>query len=124
MENLSKSSSEINYIPVTLKNGDLENINIAYDEETKRVEMMIDLGDEKLVDFLLNNTNNIKWIKIWEVMYVNKIEMDMFETILFDYIFNKGYTIRKISAITGNGISYTYELRKKLLDKIRAAVSK
>lgn len=121
MKNLDKGNSEINYIPVTFRGEDAQILNVVVSEWNK-IEMMIDLDDEMLVDFLHNNTNNEKWIKIYEVMFSNKIELDMFETILFDYIFNKGWSIRKISEVTGNGPSYTYQLRKKLILKIREAI--
>lgn len=122
MKNLEKPNSEINYTPVTFKLGVDDAPEIAVEEGWKKVEMMIDLDDEMLVDFLMNNTNNDKWLKIYEVMYSKKVELDMFENILFDYIFVKGWSIRKISAITGNGPSYTYQLRRRLIDKIKTAI--
>lgn len=121
MLNLDKSRSDINYIPVMFRGGDIDNVKIGYDEWVK-VDMMMDLNDAKLVDFLINNANNEKWIKIYEVLFSEKIKLNMFENILFDYIFNKGLSIRKIAKLTGNGDSYTYDLRKKLINKIREAL--
>jgi len=123
MKNLQRPNSEINYTPVTLKCSDdgLEIVDSSNDY--KKIEMMIDLNDEALVDFLVNNHNSDKWIKIYEVVYSKKIELDMFENILFDYVLIKGWSIRKISEVTGNGRSYTYQLRKKLLDKLKLAIT-
>lgn len=126
MVNINKPSGELNYQSIKgLEFGSMdieEAINIGSDDSVK-IDMMIDLGDEQMVDFLINNDDSRKWIEIYGVMYGGTVKMDIFERILFDYIFNKGLSISKISQKTGNGKSYTYQLRKKLLEKLKASIN-
>lgn len=95
----------------------IDKLDVEYVDE--RIELMIDLKDEVLSDFLLNNPNNDKWIKIYRVIYDKKIKLDLFEEIVFDYMFNKGLTIKKISEITGNSRSWVQLYRKSLIEKIK-----
>lgn len=122
IQNLLKSRSEINHIPIQLKsNIEIENIEISDSSlEEKRIELIIDLSDdEQIIDFLMNNPNNEKWLKIYEVINTKKLKLDIFEQILFDYVFIKGLSIAKISNITGNTQNYTWRLRKNLIQKIK-----
>lgn len=65
MNNLSKPNSEINYMPVTLK-GTLEEDQASWNQ-IDRIDLEIDLEDEKLIDFLLNTEQNELWIRIYQV---------------------------------------------------------
>ena len=119
MTNLKKGNSAINYTPKTLKGDDLDyEINDDGYSERKN-EMMIDLDDEVAVDFLLNNENNERWLKIYDLVYRKGLDLDLFEKILFEYIFIDGMSIRDIVKITGNSQDYIYKQRKKLIEKIK-----
>lgn len=135
--NLSKPQSEINYTPVVLRtsyDAETEGPNLreynSYKEhiadpdnlEAKLV-LAIDLDDEVLIDFLLNNQNNERWIKLYQIFYEKKIELDLFEEIIFDYIFKQGLSIRQIAKLTNNSASWIYRYRKSLLDKIRIVLN-
>jgi hypothetical protein len=127
--NLSKPQSEINYTPVTLRksiydDGIVSELygSIKVDVETEMM-LKIDLGDDTLIDFLLNNHNNDKWIKLYKIFYEKKIELDLFEEVVFDYIFKQGLSIRQIAKMTDNHPSWIYRYRKSLLDKIKAALN-
>lgn len=67
----------------------------------------------------MNNENNERWLKIYELVYRKGLEMNLFERILFQYIFLDGLSIRDIVKITGNSQDYIYKQRKKLIEKIR-----
>lgn len=117
MSNLSKPNSEINYMPVTLKNT-LEE-DQAYYSQIDRIDLEIDLQDEKLVDFLLNTEQNDLWIRIYQVFFEKRINFDIFEEVIFDYVFNQGLSIRDISKLTNNSPSWIYRQRKSVIDKIK-----
>jgi hypothetical protein len=128
MCNLSKPNSEINYIPVTFKTFDSEEAeemmkNLPQNEDLE-VELMmrIDLDDERLIDFLLHNDQNDKWIQIYKIMNEKRVELDLFEEIVFDYVFVQGLSIRDIAKITGNSASWCYRYRKSVIQKLRAAI--
>lgn len=123
--NLNRPYSELNYVPVTVRN-DYDDINMnkyTYNPEDEW-NMNIDLDNDILVDFLNNNKNNGKWIKIWKVIYDKKIEMDLFEEVIFDYIFKQGLSISEIAKITNNNKSWIYTYRKSLINKIKLAIEK
>lgn len=122
MVNMSKPNSEINYSPVTLKGSINEDCHITTNIEDK-IDLQIDLEDERLVDFLLNNEQTDKWIKIYEVIYLKKIELDLYESIIFDYVFSQGLSIRQIAALTNNSPSWIYKQRKAVIDKIKKAIN-
>jgi hypothetical protein len=124
MVNLSKPNSEINYVPVTLKGSidSEDNQNISY-TSIEEIEIRIDLVDERLVDFLLNNEQTDLWINIYDVFYKKKIKLDIFEEVIFDYVFNQGLTIREISKLTNNSPSWIYRQRKSLIEKIKICIN-
>jgi hypothetical protein len=123
MMNLKRSNSAINYKSLTFQNSIPENFDVPDSgDELKKWDYLIDLGDEELVDFLVNNHNNDKWIKIWEVFYRNKVKFNLFEKIMFDYVFIKGFSIRKIQQITGNSQDFVYKMRKSLIQKIKEEI--
>ena len=120
---INKPNGKLHYHPKKIlgtKVEDFDNIDVEYLDE--RIELMIDLKDERLVDFLLNNPNNDKWTKIYRIVYDKKIKLDLFEEIVFDYMFNKGLTIKKISEITGNSRSWVQMFRTSLIKKIKEAL--
>jgi hypothetical protein len=132
MINLSKPQSEINYVPVVLRSScddDKDNTSIIKENIADSVDleatlmMQMDLEDEILIDFITNNHNNQKWIKIYEIFYEKKIELDLFEEVIFDYIFKQGLSIREIAKLTNNSPSWIYRYRKSLLDKIKAVLN-
>jgi hypothetical protein len=121
--NINKKRGKLNFVKGQDKtdfNIEVEDLNISYSDD--KTEMMMDLNDENIVDFLLNNPNNSKWLKIYEIVYEKKIELNLFEGIIFDYIFIDGFSIKEISAITGNSKSWTQQYRKSLIDKIKKAI--
>ena len=119
MTNLSRGNSSINYTPKTLKGSDLD-YDLGDDGRYEsKIDMMIDLNDEVAVDFLLNNENNERWLKIYDLVYRKGLDLDIFEKILFQYIFLDGMSIRDIVKITGNSQDYIYKQRKKLIEKIK-----
>jgi hypothetical protein len=122
MVNLNKSSSAINYTPKTLKGGDLD-YEFGDDNYSERKgDMMLDLDDEVAVDFLLNNENNERWLKIYDLVFRGGLEMDLFERILFQYIFLDGLSIRDIVKITGNSQDYIYKQRRALIERIKEKI--
>jgi hypothetical protein len=120
MWNLKRGNSKINYIPSGFKghDGDIEDFGDRRDLD--KVDLMMDLGDEVAVDFLLNNENNERWLKIYEVVYKGGLDMNFFEKILFEYIFLEGLSIRDIVKITGNSQDYIYKQRKRLIERIKS----
>jgi hypothetical protein len=122
MVNLSKTSSAINYTPKTLKGSDLEWDLGDGGMSAMKLDMMIDLEDEVAVDFLMNNDNNERWLKIYDIVFRGGLEMDFFEKILFQYIFLEGMSIRDIVKITGNSQDYIYKQRKSLIKKIKEKI--
>lgn len=128
MCNLKKPNSEINYIPVGFRSTtdeEQENLILTYrteDDLENELMLRIDLEDERLVDFLLNNEQNDKWIMIYEILHQKKVKLDLFEEIIFDYVFNQGFSIRHIAKITGNSMSWCYRYRKSVIEKIKRAI--
>ena len=122
MTNLSKPNSAINYVPKTLKTSDIEFDISDNGKETLKSDMMLDLNDEVAVDFLLNNENNERWLKIYDLVYRRGLKLDLFEKILFQYIFLDGMSIRDIVKITGNSQDYIYKQRRLLIEKIKSKI--
>lgn len=119
MMNLRRRNSAINYKPITFGEGEMPDIHVSPENA---IDLMIDLDDEVAVDFLLNNENNERWLKIYNIVYRGGIELDLFEKILFEYIFLKGMSIRDIVKITGNSQDYIYKQRRKLIEKIKMEI--
>jgi hypothetical protein len=120
MKTLTKSNSKINYQPVGFRLINNEYVVERSDsDDIKRSDLKLDLGDDTLVDFMMNNPNNDKWLRIYELIYSKKIKMDLFEEILFEYVFIDGLSIRKIVKITGNSKTSIYQMRKELIKKIK-----
>jgi hypothetical protein len=120
MKNLSKSNSKINYKPLTFQNK--LDFDIVGEDPEDEINMRIDFNDPELVDFLLHNELSDKWIKIFKVVHRGEVHLDLFEQILFEYIFLKGYSAKKISEITGNSVSWVFGKRKKLILKIKEKI--
>jgi hypothetical protein len=119
MRNLKLPNSKINYIPSVLKNSAPDDFDIPDIDIDTKIDLMIDLNDEIIVDFLINNYNNEKWLKIYNAIYGRKINLDFFEEILFEYVFIDGLSISKIREITGCSQSFIYKMRKELIEKIK-----
>jgi hypothetical protein len=119
MTNLKKGNSAINYTPKTLKSNGSDFDVSDYSHTERKLDMMLDLDDEVAVDFLLNNENNERWLKIYDLVFRGGLEMDLFERILFQYIFLEGLSIRDIVKITGNSQDYIYKQRRALIEKIK-----
>lgn len=125
MMNLRKSNSAINYIPKALNGVDLDYFELSDEGRTElKVHMMMDLNDEVAVDFLMNNENNERWLKIYNIVYRGGMELDLFEKIIFEYVFLKGMSIREIVSITGNSQDYIYKTRRALIDRIKEELNK
>lgn len=118
MKNLTQKNSKLNYQPIVLR-GDLEGIEIGDSSEELKNDLRMDLKDERLVDFMINNDNNERWMKIYDIIYTKGIKMNLFEEILFEYVFIEGLSIAKIREITGNSQSFIYKMRKELIEKIK-----
>jgi hypothetical protein len=121
MQNINKPNGPLNYKPVTLKTS-INDIEVADHFNEDELDINIDFVDEELKDFLLHNTNSEKWIKIFKVVHRREVDLDLFETILFEYIFLNGYSAKHISEITGNSISWVFGKRKKLINKIKEKI--
>jgi hypothetical protein len=119
MKNLKLPNSKINYIPTVLRNAAPDDFDTPDTTDYSKIDLMIDLNDEIIVDFLINNYNNERWLKIYNSIYGNKIQLNLFEQILFEYVFINGYSISKIKEITGNSQSFIYKMRKELIEKIK-----
>lgn len=128
MTNLSKPQSEINYVPVTLK-GTIHSKKVFEEQHHQKwnqidiIDLKIDLEDERLIDFLLNNEQNQLWISIYEVFFEKRLQFDIFEEVIFDYVFNQGLSIRDISRLTNNSPSWIYKQRKSVIDKIKLYIN-
>lgn len=122
MSNLSKPQSEINYVPVTLK-GTLEEHHEQKWDQIEAIDLKIDLEDDRLIDFLINNEQNDLWISIYEVFFEKRLQFDIFEEVIFDYVFNQGLSIREISKLTNNSPSWIYRQRKSVIDKIKLYIN-
>ncbi len=85
-------------------------------------DLALDLKDPVLIDFLLNNHNNQKWTQIYRIIYDKQIELNLFESIMFEYVFLQGLSIREIQKITGNSFSWVYQYRKSLIEKIKKSL--
>jgi len=120
-KNYAKPNSPLNYIPVTLK-GNLDDLESPVESPELEWDLQLDLKNEEAIDFLLNNKNNEKWMKIYETVYRKHIDLNLFENILFDYVFIQGLSIREISVITGSSTSFIYKIRKELINKIKLKV--
>ncbi len=115
MKVLSNSTSPINYKPVTIRH-ELQP-NEPYYSPMDETELLIDLGDEAIVDFFLNNPYNDKWVRIWSA--IRHLKLNIFEEVIYDYVFIKGYSIDKISKITDIPKSSVYRFRTQLIQKIK-----
>jgi hypothetical protein len=118
MVNLDKPNGELNYLPIALRDSESEDCEYGEDIETK-LDMMIDLDNEELVDFLINNDQSDNILKIYKILYEKKLELNLFEQVVFDYVFKDGLSIQKIANITGNSKSWIYRFRKDLITKIK-----
>lgn len=124
MSNLSKPQSEINYVPVTLRDTLDDNHEKGQSwNQLELIDLKIDLEDERLIDFLINNEQTDLWISIYEVFYKKQIDLDIFESIIFDYVFNQGLSIRDIAKLTNNSPSWIYRQRKSVIDKIKKVIN-
>lgn len=131
--NLNKPSSQINYTPIVLRNSYddmISDCGLCYkdilpsdDNLEESLTLKIDLEDDTLIDFLINNKNNEKWIKIYSIFHQKKIELDLFEEVIFDYVFKQGLSIRKIAELTNNSTQWVYMYRKSLIDKIKKMIN-
>ena len=121
MYNLRKPQSELNYTPIVMRGDFIDDHYFGHNPE-KELIMNIDIKDPILIDFLLNNKNTDLWIRIYDVVYNKKIDLNMFENIIFDYTFNKGMSVKDIAKITGNSYSWVYSFRRDVIKKIKNAV--
>lgn len=122
MKNLKLPNSKINYVPMVLRNAVPEDFDIPDATNYSKIDLMIDLDDEIIVDFLINNYNNEKWLRIYNAIYGRKVQLNLFEEILFEYVFIQGLSIAKIREITGNSQSFIYKMRKELIEKIKKEI--
>ena len=113
--NLRKPMSEINYIPKPLLN-DLTGVDVSYDPMVK-VELEIDLQDDKLVDFFMNNPYNDKWMCLYKTK--ENLSLDIFEDIIYEMVFIDGLSVREIAKLTNNSPSWVYQYRKRVIQKIK-----
>lgn len=116
IKNLEKPNSAINYTPVGFRSGKIPVVSV---DDWKATDMRIDLGNEEAVDFLTNNSQNEKWLKIYNLIYRGGLKLNLFEKILFDYVFIQALSIREIVKITGNSQDYIYKQRRALIEKIK-----
>ena len=122
MKNINKPSGKLNYKKKLEKTYDYEIPEVHVDIEDL-LDMNIDLKDENIIDFLTNNPNTDSWIKLYKIIYKGEIQFNLFEEIMLDYILS-GLSIKEISKITGNSISWVYQYRKNLIDKIKERIKK
>lgn len=113
---------KLNYKKKLEKTYDYEIPEVHVDIEDL-LDMNIDLKDENIIDFLTNNPNTDSWIKLYKIIYKGEIQFNLFEEIMLDYILS-GLSIKEISKITGNSISWVYQYRKNLIDKIKERIKK
>jgi len=117
IKNINKPNGDLHRSPVNLSYIDYD---LGQSEDpTEKMDMMLDIKDEMIIDFLLNGKNNDKWIKIYDVIYNKKLELNMFESIVYDYVFIKHMSISQISAITGNSRTWVQTYRKQVIQKIK-----
>jgi hypothetical protein len=123
MNYLLKPKSDINYSSNMFKNQQLVGDEVYDDMMDAKIDLNIDFDDnDELIDFLLNNDNSKKWIKIYEILYTNKVELDIFEKSLFDYIFQDGLSVRQVATLTNSSVSWIYQKRVELIKKIKDAI--
>lgn len=121
--NMKLSNSKLNYKPrvggYEISYLEDEEVKDYISDETTKNMIKIDLGSDELVDFLVNNGSSEYWIKIYDVIYGNKMKMNIFESSLYEMVFEMGWGIRKIAEITGLSVRFVYIIRKTLIKKIK-----
>lgn len=122
-KNITKVNSPLNYKPIAFRGDEINEDLGGTWEQFNEVDIEIDTGSKEIVDFLINHENKDKWIKIWNIVYKKDIKLDLFEKILFEYIFIQGLSIRDIVKITGNSQNYIYEQRRALISKIKKEIN-